>query len=288
MSPERYKKLLNDSKNNKLLIGIGCSFTQGQGGLSDEVWEKYDWNIPNTHSFNELEMLEVAGSWVNQLCENHLTDWTPINLGERGSGNRAATKSLTALYPELNLDDPNKEKIVIFALSGPERFTIVHNNWNNEIWHGVFKSIWPNPDSKEEMWRAYANDMYGPKQNFLETYFAIKEVQDWCKYNNAKLILTSAFSFDYYKDYTKENIKKTSGLDWELDLFLPEGHPSLFHLLLDIDGFDYSVRNGGYWNELNYTDKYPKGTPHVSRCCHPNLRGHAKIAEVLYDKIKLL
>ena len=287
MSPNRWKELLENCKKDKLLIGIGCSFTQGQGGLSDEVWEKYNWNIPNTHEISEIEPLELEGSWVNQLCKNHMSDWTPINLGERGAGNRAASKYLTSVFPEFDLENNDKEKIVVFMLSGPERYTVVDNRWK-ERYHGVFQSIWPNPDSDNELWRAYANVMYSEKQSMMETYFAIKEVQDWCKYNNAKLIITSGFSFDYYADYTKENIKKTIELDWQLDLFLPEDHPSFFHLLLDMDGFDYNIQNGGYWDALNYNDEYPTGTPHVSRCCHPNLKGHTKIAEVLYDKIKEL
>ena len=287
MTPNRYNELLENSKKDKLLIGIGCSFTQGQGGLSDEVWEKYDWNIPNTHSFNSLEKLEVAGSWVNQICLNHMSEWTPINLGERGAGNREAAKNLTSVFPEFDLENKDKEKIVVFMLSGPERYSVVHNDWSNRF-HGVFKSIWPNPDSDNELWRAYANVMYGEKQSMMETYFAIKEVQNWCKHNNAKLVITSGFSFDYYSDYTSEKISKILDMNWELNLFLPEEHPSFFHLLLDMDGFDYNTKNGGYWDRLNYNDEYPKGTPHVSRCCHPNLKGHAKIAEVLYDKIKLL
>jgi len=284
MSPERFTELLKNSENDKLLIGIGCSFTQGQGALKDEVWEKHNWNIPNTHTKFELEELELEGSWVTQICKNYMPDWTPINLGERGGGNRAAAKYLTSVFPELNLDDPNKEKIVVFMLTGPERYTIMTPLWVKRF-HGIFESIWPNPRSDQKMWRAYAEEMYSPKQTMFETYLNIKEVENWCKSNNAKLILVSAFDFSYFRHYTHKEIKDTIDLDWVPDVWYPNNHPSVFHLLLDKDGFDYSIADGGYWEELNYTDKYPKGTEHVSRCCHPNYKGHQVIATEMYNEL---
>lgn len=286
MTPERYHDLVKKSKNDKLLIGIGCSFTEGQGALTDEVWERYNWKIENTHAHPELEPLEVKGSWVTQVCENYSTDWTPINLGERGGGNYAAAKHLTSIYPELNLEDENKEKIVVFMLTGPERFSVPHGDWHN-MWHGVVRSIWPVADAEDPLWRAYATEFYSEKQTMLSTYFTIKEVETWCKAYNAKLIIASAFDFSYNKEYTKENIKSVLGIDWDLqsELFKFRGHPSAFHMLLSDDGFDYNVQNGGYWDALNYTEAYPKGTPHVSRCCHPNLRGHGVIAKELYAEL---
>ena len=283
MSPERYRQLKENSKKEKLLIGIGCSFTQGQGSPSVEVWEKFNWNIPNDHIILEVEHEEIAGSWVHQICDNHMPDWAPINLGERGGGNRASAKYLTALYPELNLEDPKKEKIVVFMLTGTERYSIVHGDWE-ERFHGIFRTLWPSLDSDDEVWRAYAN-FYSEKGTLIENYFAIKEVKDWCKYNNAKLLLVSAFDFSYHKDYMPISLKSKIDVNFDLNLWLPEGHPSVFHMLLDKDGFGYNIQNGGYWSELNYSEKYPKGTEHVSRCCHPNLKGHAVIAEKMFEEL---
>jgi len=283
MSPERFKRLLKASKDDKLLIGIGCSFTQGQGGLKDEIWENYNWNIPNTHNIFDLEELEVEGSWVTQICKNYLPDWTPINLGERGGGNRAAVKYLTSVFPELNLEDKNKEKIVVFMLTGPERYTIMAHDWEMRF-HGVFRSIWPNPDSDQQMWKAYGEDMYSEQQTMFETYLSIKEAETWCKANDAKLLLVSAFDFSYFRDYTHKEIKDRIDLDWVPDIWYPNNHPSVFHMLLDKDGFNYSISNGGYWSELNYSEDYPKGTEHVSRCCHPNYKGHQVIAKEMYEE----
>lgn len=279
MTPENYAQLKKNSKNDKLFIGTGCSFTQGQGGLKDSVWESYNWNIPNTHCIAHLEAVEIEGSWVTQFCKNHYPDWTPINLGARGAGNYAAAQSLTSLYPELNLEDTSKEKIVVFMLSGPERYSIINSEWG-ERFHGVFQSIWPDPNSDNPLWRAYATDMYSEKQTMLLTYFAIKQVQDWCKLYNAKLMLVSAFDFSYVARWTPGKVWDTINLPWDLpsQMWKPEGHPSAFHMLLNNDGFSYDVANGGYWDGLNYNDAYPKGTPHVSRCCHPNYKGHAYIA----------
>ena len=117
-------KDINITSESKIVIGLGDSFTQGQGACKNEIWEKHNYSFDSMYKHHETLVEEYKGSWVNQLCENHLTDYIPVNLGLRGCGNRAAVKELH-LHPELNLERA-KEKIVIFLLSGMERFDFVN------------------------------------------------------------------------------------------------------------------------------------------------------------------
>jgi hypothetical protein len=39
------KNQIKINKNSKILIGLGDSFTQGEGACSVDVWEKCDWDL---------------------------------------------------------------------------------------------------------------------------------------------------------------------------------------------------------------------------------------------------
>ena len=122
-----YKDELIERKKNKskILIGLGDSFTQGQGACSIELWEKYNWDLGTSSEIDNHDLLKSSyeNSWVNKICENYLTEYTPINLGMTGRGNRAAVKELY-LHPDLQLEKSN-EIIVVFMLTGMERFDFI-------------------------------------------------------------------------------------------------------------------------------------------------------------------
>mgnify|MGYP000433097632 FL=1 len=202
------RKLTTDSK---VIIGIGDSFTQGQGACGEDIWEKYNWDMKNVPESDEriVDTIFYENSWVNQLCENHLTDYTAINLGMVGRGNRASVKQLS-MHPAFKFENI-KEKIVIFMLTGMERFDFVHKNLNQHI---HFKTMWPSDsyDGEEKgLWNEYLTQIYSDRSATIELILNIHEAQTWCKANNAKLILTSAFSTDYNNEsfYKKIRGEKT-------------------------------------------------------------------------------
>ena len=73
----KYPLIRKLNSESKVVIGIGDSFTQGQGACPVEIWEKYDWNLKNLPSSEEqnIDNIFYENSWVNQLCKNHLTDY---------------------------------------------------------------------------------------------------------------------------------------------------------------------------------------------------------------------
>ena len=85
----------NINKESLLIIGLGDSFTEGQGALSDKTWAKYNhstWERGQDLRKNEV-VEELENSWVYKICKNHFPQYTPINFGFRGKGNKNAFKN---------------------------------------------------------------------------------------------------------------------------------------------------------------------------------------------------
>lgn len=113
-------------ENNKVLITLGCSFTEGvgcydytgysddalrkikeQGGFSDKLYGK------NLNNFLE-------GSWGSQLQEI-LGVSTFYNVGKGGDSNSGQSKSFYDQIDTLNLKD--KDVLVIFMMTYSHRFS---------------------------------------------------------------------------------------------------------------------------------------------------------------------
>jgi hypothetical protein len=79
----------------KYIIGLGCSWTQGEGGYPDQVWQDHGGRVQvRGRSDHYLRQIEHENSWVNVLCRDHFPEYEPMNLGVRGIGNRAAVGQL--------------------------------------------------------------------------------------------------------------------------------------------------------------------------------------------------
>jgi hypothetical protein len=284
MYREQYKDI-NITSESKIVIGLGDSFTQGQGACKNEIWEKYNWSFDEMYKHHETLVEEYEGAWVNQLCKNHLTDHIPINLGMRGCGNRAAVKELY-LHPDLNLHLA-KEKIVVYMLSGMERFDFINKEFND---HHHFFAMWPNPWDKGatnlKLWEAYAEDIWDDKFGYIEMLLNIAEAQTWCKANNAKFIIVNAFRRDYIKEMyrhilTKEHEKGLIDvIQWDNYLY-PRGYSCMTDLLVHLEGRDDLLGGGFYGWAMGHDKLTPKGL--FTKCSHPSHEGHRIIAETIYD-----
>lgn len=300
----KYDIIRKLTPNSKVIIGIGDSFTQGQGACSSDIWEKYDWDMKNVPESDEImvDTIFYENSWVNQLCKNHLTDYIPINFGMVGRGNRASVKQLS-MHPAFKFDTI-KEKIVIFMLTGMERFDFVHKNLNQ---HVHFKTMWPTDSYVGEdgpLWKEYLNCVWSERSATIELILNIHEAQTWCKANDAKLILMSAFSTDYnsetfYKkikgEKTKENYlygnvhylnELMSMINW--DLFLrPDGYNCVADLLCHLEGRDdlIGVESSAKYYDYAYSSKFMSKGGYITPCAHPSIEGHKEVAKSIYDYI---
>lgn len=287
-------KDINITPESKILIGLGDSFTQGQGACSENFWEKYDWDLKKMYKHPDIELLksEYEGAWVNQLCKNYLTDYIPINFGLRGCGNRSTLKELY-LHPKLNIELA-KEKIVIYMLSGMERFDFVNKDYDD---HHHFFAMWPNPWDKtttsKKLWEAYAEDIWSEEFAVIELLLNIAELKTWCKANNAKLIISSAFRSDIneenfyrilnYREDNKMSIKDLEKIiDWNNFLY-PRGYKCMTDMLIDMEGRKDLLGGGFYGWSMGMKEFSPN--KYFTKCSHPSYYGHKEMAKSIYEYI---
>ena len=136
----------------KYIVGLGCSWAQGEGGYPEHIWNQYNGRVqlrcvPDEH----LRVYEHENSWVNVLCRDHFPEYTPMNLGVRGIGNTAAVNQLHFCD---KIDWDNSEGYIVLLLSGFERYDFFHQNprhktnhddgySNGEYTHYKWRTAWP-------------------------------------------------------------------------------------------------------------------------------------------------
>ena len=286
------------TEDSKLLIGIGDSFCAGRGACSIELWEKYGWDMERMYGEGgaEVEESNYANSWVNQLCKNHMPDWTPLNLGMSGKGNRYAIKELM-VNPLLGIEKA-KEKIVVFAVSGFERFDLAKDLVGEEH----FTTQWPMYGDYKEKKLGYSeltlengDSLYSEKFVISEFILNIIELMNWCKLHNAKLLLISAFTPEFNKnhfiDVLSSNVTSTLGqmkldeliwsIPWER-IIRPLGFSCITDMLMHLEGWDKDLPGYGFRN-MKIDTIGPNG--YMTKCQHPSEKGHKLLAEIIYEHI---
>lgn len=298
-----YKKDIIECKKNKpkVVIGLGDSFTQGQGACSVELWEKHNWDLGNVPEIENYDVIKSSyeNSWVNKICQNYLTDYTSINLGMTGRGNRGAVKELY-LHPDLQMEKSN-DIIVIFMLTGMERFDFIDKEFFE---HVHYKTMWPNNNSK--LSSGYLEEVWSEKFGIIETLLSIAEVKTWCKAHNAKLFLTSAFTPNYNWEYFNKvlsgdgneqknylynnqdylNLLLNTNIDWD-SFIRPDGFNCVTDYLCHLENREDLINPTSPHNYYKYAYELDKLSPneYITKCAHPSHKGHEKIAEVIYNEI---
>lgn len=280
-------------KGDKIIIGLGDSFTQGTGAYTEETWAKHNYSIPvGAYSDKELLREHYEGSWVNQLCVNHMPDWKPINLGHSGTGNRSAVKELY-LNPEIELGNAS-QAIVIYFLSGMERFDFINKKYNRAH---HFEAMWPNHwdknSPKPNLWKAYAEDVYSEQFMAMELMLNLLEAQMICKANGWHLIVANAFDQRSNEKWLKKQFagpmlilpdahvgKTIDSFDWST-MYHPDKMLTLIEYLLELEG-NSDLRHGSWYK--HYTE-LPKPSKYITNCAHPTRLGHSVIAKLFYEHI---
>jgi hypothetical protein len=335
-----YKKQIagiNDSirKTKKAIISIGCSFVQGQGAVNNELYTDYKWSfdglgiplyltlppdeetalmkkypsvIKKDGTLN-FRFMEYENAFVNVLCKKYFNgEYTPINLGLAGCGNRGSIKELY-FYPQINWHEV-EEFIVVYCPSGPERFDFINDQWND---HGHWVAMWPHykdqaDGPRKSLWQGYNDCLHSDKFEVLEQIAHIQELMLWCKHHgNARLIITPGFDHRYDKDHfiksldtkiaremngtlIKENkmsfFNNISEVEeivnmWPWDsMFKPAGQPTFADCVV--------AREKKQWGKTNHFFNYlGTGSPEgwITACAHPSAKGHDYFAELLYKEI---
>lgn len=290
--PYNYQNRITE--DSKVLIGIGDSFCSGHGACSLELWEKYEWDTNKMYGEgkNEVVLSEEKNSWVNQLCVNHMPDWIPLNLGTSGKGNRFAIKEL--MINRILGFEKAKEKIVVFSVSGFERFDLAHDFITNH-----FSTLWPFYDNGKNGYGVLTSDygepLYSEKFAISEFILNIIELVNWCNLHNAKLLLISGFTPElnpqYFRNIFSPSIQNhigqlkldelISSIPWHR-IIRPMGFSCITDLLLHLEGWDEYIPNYGFRN-LKIDTIGPNG--YITKCGHPSEKAHKLLAKIIYEHI---
>lgn len=334
MYQEEIARINNDlARTRKAIISLGCSYAEGQGAVNDELYTDYEWTHPKiglgleiiTTSAERKQILskypnlkkegldkinfrfmEKDNSFVSVLCKKYFAgEYTPINFGVRGCGNRATIKELY-FYPNIawHLID---ELIVVYMPSGIERFDFV----NDEVVDGNrWKAMWPHPDGMPEgprktLWEGYAKCLHSDRFMVLEQLSHVQELVTWCKLHNAKLIITPAFDDRYNRKFFQEQLdinvfRSPEGafVKQKIPIFRSEAVSNFINLF----PWDSMFEPDGYKTMAQFviaqdpdvedTKEYffqfiGKGSPNLwmTACAHPSAKAHDAYAKRLHDHI---
>lgn len=279
----------------KYIIGLGCSWTQGEGGYPEEIWQQYNGRVQlrGVDDYH-LRKYEHENSWVNVLCRDHFQDYTPINLGVRGIGNFAAVNQLHFCS---KVDWQNSTGIIILMLSGFERFDVFQQTprynsgkddfySNNEYVHYKWRTAWPvinHTTGDAAFWNTYGKELWS--EQFVASWQTINllNLQTFAKAHNFKLVVANAFNqppngvYPYLKEYTGSLV---DNFDWNCYIHNKVDYVAFMQKLVELDGLISKKDWGGYFNVYR-SRSWP--STYLTNCegAHPTILGYKVIASEL-------
>jgi hypothetical protein len=290
------------SNKKKYIIGLGCSWTQGEGGYPDEIWKEYGGRVqircaPDEH----LRVYEHENSWVNVLCRDYFTDHTPINLGVRGIGNRAAVNQLHFCD---RIDWNNSTGIIVLLMSGMERFDFFQEHpkrrtnhddgySNGEYAHYKWRTAWPFADSggaEEPLWRVYGKMLWSEQFQASEQLMALLNLQAFAKAYNYKVVVANGFNIPNglsVKDYLFQHAGSLARkFDWNQYVHETTDYMCFVQKLIQLDG---ELKDSEWQGYFQYYHKKEWPTKYLTNCegAHPTIDGYKVIGAELAKFIKL-
>jgi hypothetical protein len=287
----------------KYLIGLGCSWTQGEGGYPDDIWRQYNGKVQlQFHNDHHLRKIEHENSWVNVLCKEHFPEYTSVNLGVRGSGNISAVKQLH--FCDI-IDWENSTGIIVLMLSGFERLDFLHrdsksNNhqqlpdyysvgeYKHYKWRQAYPSEMRGESEDSLLWTTYAKILWSEEFVATNQLLALLELQEFAKNRGFKIVIANAFNMHdklqgsrkYIQEYTGQLANK---FDWSCYFHDSVNYVSFMEKLVQLDGkIDNWTQYFDYYKQLSWPTKY------LTNCfgSHPTIEGYKVIANELANFIK--
>ena len=289
----------------KHIVGLGCSWAQGEGGYPEDIWKKYNGRVqirsgPDHH----LRVYEHENSWVNVLCRDHFPDYTPINAGARGIGNRAAVNQLHFID---NIDWNNSTGIIVLLWAGFERLDFInvnpiipsnehipiHDGYNNgQYRHYKWRTAWPMEGmggNEEPVWRTYARFLHSDQFVATEQLLSLLHLQAFAKAHNYKLVLANAYNYreegilPHLQKYVNTDL--FNKFDWSTYLNSTTDYTAFVQKLVEMDnimGTQHWLGFHEFYRKLDWPQKY------LTNCegAHPTIEGYKVIASEMAKFIK--
>ncbi len=294
----------------KYIIGLGCSWTQGEGGYPEQVWKDHGGRVQvRGRDDYYLRAIEHENSWVNVLCRDHFTDHIPINLGARGIGNRGAVHQLHFCD---KVDFNNSTGIIVLMMSGFERFDFFAQRLRRtsmagqalapddfystgEYTHYKWRTMWPSVGhggGEQELWKIYATQLWSEQFVASEQMMALLDLQTFAKAYGYKVVVANAFNQHDRSQKSNDYLKEHAGyladkFDWENSyLHNTTSYTAFMQKLVELDGLMKPDEWGGYYSFYSKRDWPAK---YLTNCegAHPTIEGYKVIGKELADFIKL-
>jgi len=234
--------------NNRLLITLGDSWTEGVGCYEKDLLKQFQLGLISTKDLyiKSIPRFKKEG-WPPRLAKKLNADL--INLGHGGASNSGEAKRLITKNNLYGLRKKYNEVLLIFLISDPGRFSFYSGGEILDIRLNDKTCLaW---EVAEPYVTHVIKDVF--EDTFKETAFYLKIVENFCKLNDYIFFYGSAFS----------NMKI-------LDKYFT--HTNNLHF------YDKHNRTVNYGNLLK--DEM------WAHCNHPNELGYEFMAVEMYEKIK--
>jgi hypothetical protein len=271
----------------KLLITLGCSFTEGVGA--------YDLNkIPSVHRPNNIGNDFVVERYKLYRPRFHMHSWSRylqkslnydvlINLGLGGSSDSNAIKRFIEVFDENSLSE-NYDVLVVWGLTFPERISFYKDGKNVSILPG-YKHGDTNHYSLGVSYNNFTQNNI--LDHFLEQIFHVKTMRNLCNRYSFNFLYFSMFNF---KTNIPTNLAelhtKYFSHDEYLNSYLPDSN--------------FLLKNNEYKNisdaDITTMDKFKRFFPSVEEmfrvgmlspvCGHPNEYGYRFLSHRLFSIIE--
>ena len=288
----------------KYIVGLGCSWTQGEGGYPQEVVDAHNGRTqirpgqpgqPDSDYY--LRVHELENSWVNQLTKHHFPEYKSLNLGVKGIGNKAAVDQLH-FVDQHNLEDA--EGIIVFMLSGFERFDVFQerpkdnsgfekpDGYNNgEYRHEKWRTAWPIEQKEGDgaFWTCYARELWSEQFVASHAMVTLLNLQTFAKANNFKIVLANAFNqrpegiYEWLKEYTGKLVDK---FDWSCYMHNETDYEAFMQRLVELDG-KLSKEDWGAYHSIYNPRNLDTHSEYLTNDegSHPTIKGYRVIADEL-------
>ena len=286
----------------KYIVGLGCSWTQGEGGYPQEVVDAHNGRTqirvgqpgqPDSDYY--LRVHELENSWVNQLTKHHFPEYKSLNLGVKGIGNKAAVDQLH-FVDQHDLEDA--EGIIVFMLSGFERFDVFQerpkdnsgfenpDSYNNgEYRHEKWRTAWPIEQKEGDgaFWTCYARELWSEQFVASHAMVTLLNLQTFAKANNFKIVLANAFNqrpegiYEWLKEYTGKLVDK---FDWSCYIHNETDYEAFMQKLVELDG-KLSKEDWGAYHSVYNPRNLDTHSEYLTNDegSHPTIKGYRVIAD---------
>jgi hypothetical protein len=284
----------------KYIIGLGCSWTQGEGGYPEQVWKDHGGRVQvRGRSDYYLRHIEHENSWVNVLCRDHFPDYEPVNLGVRGIGNKAAVGQLHFCD---KVDFNNSTGIIVLMLSGFERFDVfqqhpVGGDGNDDMYsknkyrHYKWRTAWPVPGhttGDAAFWDVYGKDLWSEQFVSAQQMCNLLDLQTFAKAHGYKVVVANAFNQrpEGIKKYLQDNAGYlVDKFDWSTYVHETTPYSAFVQKLVELDELlppHRWMEFHQYYHQRDWPAKY------LTNCegAHPTLEGYKVIGAELAQFIR--